>query len=61
MSDNRIKIGDIVNIHFAQCFIGDATVLHMPVATGDCWILSYKGMSESKLIYVQNFEYMEKI
>jgi len=57
MSNNRIEVGDIVDV----CFLGDQglsgmEVLDMPVATGDCWDL--KRVRDGKIFYVQTFEYI---
>ena len=61
MSD-KLKIGDNVNVYFDKLApIFNAEVLKAPVATGDCWILKQQGMGRERLLYVQNFAYMEKV
>ena len=56
---NKIKIGSLVNVHFAQSeSIFRARVAYVPQATGDSWRL-VRGASE--VFYVQMFERVDLI
>ena len=55
---DTLSVGDVVDIYFENCkSIFDVTIIYVPVATGDCWHVRTKF---GKIIYVQNFSYMEK-
>ena len=58
--EDKIKPGDIVNVHFERTYCEwGVTVLYMPVATGDSWILRRPG--DRSLVYVQTFSKIEKV
>ena len=64
LSDDRVRIGDTVNVHFEHLkSISSVIVRAMPVATGDSWILEkyIREIVKNELYYVQNFAYMEKV
>jgi len=57
VSDN-IKVGDIVDVDFiASTSLVNQTVVYIPVATGDCWILKSQC---GEISAVQLFEIMRK-
>jgi hypothetical protein len=52
MDENRIQVGDLVqvNINSAQITLaGRAAVVHMPQATGDSWV--FRNSDTGELIY----------
>jgi hypothetical protein len=56
--DDRINIGDKVSVDFvASGSLFRCTVLSIPQATGDSWILKDEN---GKIVYVQMFERMNK-
>ena len=55
MDSERIEIGDRVAVHFrSSIFYGQ--VLHLPSATGDCWIIKEYTTIADVLHYVQSFD-----
>ena len=59
MDKDKINEGDKVNIHFnATHSFFDCEVLYTPCATGDSWRIKTK---KGDIIYVQQFEVMEKL
>lgn len=58
MDENKIEVGDFVDVDFVNKTIGlrRAEVLYVPQATGDGWILKTGG---GRLVYINLFEKME--
>jgi len=57
MSDpDKIEVGDLVTVDFPDAKMSNATVLYIPVATGDSWHIRTK---TGTLFYVQQFETIE--
>jgi hypothetical protein len=59
IENSRINVGDVVEVYFGVAdALFDVTVLSIPSATGDCWIL--KNNETNTIHYVQQFEVMTK-
>jgi len=57
---DRIKIGDKVKVYFNKQTAIAGVVEYIPVATGDCWLLSAQGFEEG-LVYIQQFDFMMRV
>lgn len=58
MNNKRIEVGDRVTVNLLTGITFDAIVEYMPVATGDCWILT--NGSSGDVHYVQIFSRIVK-
>ena len=60
MSQDKIEAGDIVTVEYgkAECVLTNATVLHVPQATGEAWHFRMPGGS---LIYVQTYDAITRV
>lgn len=58
MADNKIDVGDRVDVYFAHINgESDVRVLHIPSATGDCFILE---RTDGTIVNVQMYSKMVK-
>ena len=58
-SEQKIEFGDEVIVHFSTHPSLRGIVRYSPVATGDSWII-LRG-DDRAVIYVQQFDYMERV
>ena len=59
MANDRINIGDIVNVYFETVPCEwSVTVLYIPQATGDSWVLRRE---DGTVIYAQMFSKIERV
>ena len=57
--EQKAVIGDKGDFVFADGFRVFGDILHIPQATGECWVVdSYDMGKKDGVIYIQNFEYM---
>ena len=54
---NKIQPGDTVNVHYSWTRHMGMEVVAVPGCVGECWILK----KDTKLVYVQTFEYIELV
>ena len=51
----KLKLGDLVDVHCSSASHYRCRVLYIPCATGDSWILENE---DKQIIYVQTFEWL---
>lgn len=56
MTNERIEVGDKVNVRNGDLFIMDGVVRHVPQTSGEAWIIS----SDNRLYYLYLPEYVVK-